>query len=62
MLVASVISASLLILVLLVAILALDGRDPDYIKSVVESLQPYILPAFGVLVGYGLGRARPEGE
>jgi hypothetical protein len=58
-LVAGVVSASLLILVLLVAILAIDGRSVEYIKGVVESLQPYVLPAFGVLVGYGLGR-RPE--
>jgi hypothetical protein len=57
--VASVISVSVLALVILVMILAAQGRSVEYIKGVVESLQPYILPAFGVLVGYALGR-KPE--
>jgi hypothetical protein len=57
--VATVVSFSVMALVILVMILAIDGRSVEYIKGVVESLQPYVLPGFGVLVGYGLGR-KPE--
>jgi len=52
---------SLLALVALVFVLAVEGRSVGYIKGVVESLQPYILPAFGVLIGYALPRRSGEG-
>jgi hypothetical protein len=46
---------SLLIVVALVAVLAIDGRPAGYIASVLEPLQPFILPAIGAVVGYALG-------
>jgi uncharacterized membrane protein len=55
-LIATVVSLALLAVVALVFILAMEDRSVEYIKGVVESLQPYILPAFGVLVGYALPR------
>lgn len=47
--------ASLLMIVVLVAWLAVEGRSGEYIASVVRPLQPFLLPAIGAVVGYALG-------
>ncbi len=58
--VARAVLLALLLVVALVFVLALEDRSVGYIKGVAESLQPYVLPAFGVLVGYAL--PRPPGD
>jgi uncharacterized membrane protein len=57
--VAGAILLALLIAVGLLAYLAADRRQAAYITSVGESLQPFILPTLGALVGYSL-RAQQE--
>jgi hypothetical protein len=57
--VAGAILLALLIAVGLLAFLAVDHRQAAYITSVGESLQPFILPTLGALVGYSL-RAQQE--
>lgn len=43
------------VVVALVAWLAIEGRQADYIESVLRPLQPFLLPAIGAVVGYALG-------
>lgn len=57
--IAGAILTSLLLTVLLVAYLAVAKRDAAYIESVGQTLQPFILPTLGALVGYSL-RERQE--
>jgi len=47
--------ASLLLVVGLVIVLALENRPSDYIEGVLRPLQPFVLPAIGAVVGYALG-------
>jgi hypothetical protein len=58
--VAGTILGALLLTVGLVVFLAIDGRSSAYISTTAESLQPFILPTLGALVGYSL-RAQQEG-
>jgi hypothetical protein len=48
--------ASLILVVVMAFTLAILGRDAEYIKSVLEGLQPFLLPAIAAIVGYGIGR------
>lgn len=57
--IAGAILIALLIAVGLITYLAVDRRAASYITSVGESLQPFILPTLGALVGYSL-RAQQE--
>jgi hypothetical protein len=57
--VAVTILGSLMLSVGLVFALAIAGRSSAYISSTAESLQPFILPTLGALVGYSL-RAQQE--
>jgi hypothetical protein len=57
--VAATILLALLLTIGLVAYLAIANRSSSYISATAESLQPFILPTLGALVGYSL-RAQQE--
>jgi uncharacterized membrane protein len=58
--VAIAILATLCIAVGLVAYLAIDHRAEKYIASVGQTLQPFVLPTLGALVGYALRAAQDK--
>jgi hypothetical protein len=54
--------SSLLITVGLIAYLAIAKRDAEFIESVAQSLQPFILPTLGALVGYALREYQEQAQ
>lgn len=58
---ALIVGLSILGLLILVAILAFQKRDPQYIGDVVGTLSPFILPALGALVGYAFAERKQNG-
>jgi H+/Cl- antiporter ClcA len=53
---AGVVFVSLLVAVLTALVLALLNRPADYIQTVMQSMQPFILPTVAALVGFAVGQ------
>ena len=59
---ALIVAVSLGVVLILVFVLALKGKDPQYIADVVQTVSPFILPALGALVGYAFAERKQNGE
>ena len=61
-LLALLVAGSIGIVLVLVFVLAVKGKDPQYIADVVQTVSPFILPALGALVGYAFAERKQNGQ